>query len=107
MEEVCEGDGAGSMADELELSSYPLHECVFEGDVQEFARLMRTEDLSKKDKHGTFADDHDIVSRPCVPNNLSSVSDFVLVTGNTALHLAIMLGRKGKSQFDSHGVATP
>lgn len=40
------------MAEEQHLS-YPLHECVFEGDVQKFARLMRTEDLSRKDKHGT------------------------------------------------------
>ncbi|CAI6349223.1 unnamed protein product [Macrosiphum euphorbiae] len=52
------------MAEEQHLS-YPLHECVFEGDVQKFSRMMRTEDLSRKDKHG-----------------------------NTALHLAIMLGRK-------------
>lgn len=56
--------GGSGMAEEQHLS-YPLHECVFEGDVQKFARLMRTEDLSRKDKHG-----------------------------NTALHLAIMLGRK-------------
>lgn len=40
------------MAEEQDLSAYPLHECVFEGDVQEFARMMRTEDLSRKDKHG-------------------------------------------------------
>ncbi|XP_050420947.1 ankyrin repeat domain-containing protein 13C [Adelges cooleyi] len=51
------------MAEEEE--SYPLHECVFSGDVKEFARMLRIEDLAKKDKHG-----------------------------NTALHLAIMLGRK-------------
>lgn len=42
------------MAEEQNLS-YPLHECVFEGDVQKFARMMRTEDLSRKDKHGTVA----------------------------------------------------
>lgn len=45
----------GVMTEEQQLLSYPLHECVFEGDVQEFARLMRTEDLSRKDKHGTYS----------------------------------------------------
>lgn len=47
--------GGVVMAEEEQLSSYPLHECVFEGDVQEFARMMRTEDLSRKDKHGTYS----------------------------------------------------
>lgn len=35
-----------------EEESFPLHECVFSGDVKEFARMLRTEDLAKKDKHG-------------------------------------------------------
>nr|CAD7441973.1 unnamed protein product [Timema bartmani] len=43
----------------------PLHECVFSGDVRKLSSLLRTNDVSKKDKHG-----------------------------NTALHLAVMLGRK-------------
>ncbi|KAG8222152.1 hypothetical protein J437_LFUL000734 [Ladona fulva] len=45
--------------------SYPLHECVFAGDVKKLSALLRTHDVSKKDKHG-----------------------------NSALHLAVMLGRK-------------
>lgn len=44
---------------------YSLHECVFRGDVRKLSALLRTEDVEKKDKHG-----------------------------NTALHLAVMLGRK-------------
>ncbi|XP_023711289.1 ankyrin repeat domain-containing protein 13C isoform X1 [Cryptotermes secundus] len=43
----------------------PLHECVFSGDVRRLSSLLRLNDVSKKDKHG-----------------------------NTALHLAVMLGRK-------------
>lgn len=54
-------DGCHTMAEEHELPSYPLHECVFEGDVQEFSRLMRTEDLSRKDKHGKYWSDIVIV----------------------------------------------
>ncbi|XP_063229928.1 ankyrin repeat domain-containing protein 13C [Bacillus rossius redtenbacheri] len=45
--------------------SCTLHECVFTGDVRKLSALLRTNDVSKKDKHG-----------------------------NTALHLAVMLGRK-------------
>ena len=45
---------------------YPLHECVFRGDVKELSALIRAgHDLSKVDSHG-----------------------------NSALHLAVMLGRR-------------
>ena len=45
---------------------YPLHECVFRGDVKELSGLIRAgHDLSKVDPHG-----------------------------NSALHLAVMLGRR-------------
>ena len=45
---------------------YPLHECVFRGDVKELSALIRAgHDLSKVDPHG-----------------------------NSALHLAVMLGRR-------------
>ena len=45
---------------------YPLHECVFRGDVKELSALIRAgNDLSKVDPHG-----------------------------NSALHLAVMLGRR-------------
>ncbi|KAF9411019.1 hypothetical protein HW555_010065 [Spodoptera exigua] len=44
---------------------YPLHECIFIGDVRKLSSLLRNHDVARKDKHG-----------------------------NTALHLAVMLGRK-------------
>jgi len=89
------------MAEEEHLS-YPLHECVFEGDVQKFARMMRTEDLSRKDKHGTVTSRYqpqliiaDGLARYVTTEYLDS-SSHLFVAGNTALHLAIMLGRKGR-----------
>ena len=49
-----------------ETSDYPLHECVFRGDVKQLSALIRAgHDLSKVDPHG-----------------------------NSALHLAVMLGRR-------------
>ncbi|XKL64110.1 hypothetical protein PGB90_004196 [Kerria lacca] len=49
-----------------EESEFPLHECVFNGDLKKLSSLLRSDiDISKKDKHG-----------------------------NTALHLAVMLGKK-------------
>uniref|UniRef100_X1YYW8 Ankyrin repeat domain-containing protein n=1 Tax=Capitella teleta TaxID=283909 RepID=X1YYW8_CAPTE len=44
---------------------YPLHESIFRGDLKRVSKLLRTEDIAKKDVHG-----------------------------NTPLHLAVMLGRK-------------
>ncbi|CAH0549320.1 unnamed protein product [Brassicogethes aeneus] len=44
---------------------YPLHRAVFEDDKKTLSRLLRKHDITEKDKHG-----------------------------NTALHLAVMLGRK-------------
>lgn len=52
---VCNGDD----------ETFPLHECVFTGDVRKLSSLLRFNDVTRKDKHG-----------------------------NTALHLAVMLGRK-------------
>lgn len=52
---ICNGDD----------ETYPLHECVFGGDVRKLSSLLRFNDVTRKDKHG-----------------------------NTALHLAVMLGRK-------------
>ncbi|XP_054275927.1 ankyrin repeat domain-containing protein 13C-A-like isoform X2 [Macrosteles quadrilineatus] len=51
-----------NMADDEE---FPLHKCVFSGDLRKLSALIRIHDVSKRDKHG-----------------------------NTALHLAVMLGRK-------------
>lgn len=39
-----------NMADESE--SFPLHECVFKGDVRKLSVLIRLNDIAKKDKHG-------------------------------------------------------
>ncbi|KAK0183172.1 hypothetical protein PV327_001239 [Microctonus hyperodae] len=44
---------------------YPLHRCIFHGDLKTLSSLIRKYDISEKDKHG-----------------------------NTPLHLAVMLGRR-------------
>ncbi|CAG9107546.1 Ankyrin repeat domain-containing protein 13C [Plutella xylostella] len=49
---------------------FPLHECVFRGDVRQLSSLLRAHDVARRDKHG-----------------------------NTALHLAVMLGRKECAQL--------
>uniref|UniRef100_A0A3Q3KKM8 Ankyrin repeat domain-containing protein n=1 Tax=Monopterus albus TaxID=43700 RepID=A0A3Q3KKM8_MONAL len=46
-------------------SEFPIHECVFKGDVRRLSSLIRTHSISQKDAHG-----------------------------NTPLHLAVMLGHK-------------
>uniref|UniRef100_A0A3Q1J643 Ankyrin repeat domain-containing protein n=1 Tax=Anabas testudineus TaxID=64144 RepID=A0A3Q1J643_ANATE len=46
-------------------SEFPVHECVFKGDVRRLSSLIRTHSISQKDVHG-----------------------------NTPLHLAVMLGHK-------------
>lgn len=42
-----------NMAEEEE--SYPLHECVFSGDVRKLSSLIRTHDVTKRDKHGMLS----------------------------------------------------
>ncbi|XP_039312834.1 ankyrin repeat domain-containing protein 13C isoform X1 [Solenopsis invicta] len=49
---------------------YPLHRCIFQGDVKTLNTLIRTHDITGKDKQG-----------------------------NTPLHLAVMLGRKACVQL--------
>ncbi|KAI2658918.1 Ankyrin repeat domain-containing protein 13C [Labeo rohita] len=46
-------------------SAYPVHECVFRGDVRRLSSLIRTQNIAQKDLHG-----------------------------NTPLHLAVMMGHK-------------
>ncbi|XP_011494035.1 PREDICTED: ankyrin repeat domain-containing protein 13C [Ceratosolen solmsi marchali] len=59
-----------------ENDQYPIHKCIFEGNVKALSSLIRTHDISAKDKQG-----------------------------NTPLHLAIMLGRKECVQLLlAHGV---
>lgn len=33
-------------------SSYPLHRCVFQSNIKELSSLIRTHDISEKDKQG-------------------------------------------------------
>ncbi|XP_063795166.1 ankyrin repeat domain-containing protein 13C isoform X2 [Pseudophryne corroboree] len=47
-------------------SQYPVHECVFKGDIRRLSSLIRSHSISQKDSHG-----------------------------NSPLHLAVMLGNKG------------
>ncbi|XP_025028113.1 ankyrin repeat domain-containing protein 13C, partial [Python bivittatus] len=46
-------------------TQFPVHECVFKGDVRRLSALIRTQGIGNKDSHG-----------------------------NTPLHLAVMLGNK-------------
>lgn len=35
-----------------EWEDYPLHECVFKGDLRQLSQLLRVHDVSQKDVHG-------------------------------------------------------
>ncbi|XP_016300876.1 ankyrin repeat domain-containing protein 13C-like [Sinocyclocheilus anshuiensis] len=50
--------------------AYPVHECVFRGDVRRLSSLIRTQNIAQKDLHG-----------------------------NTPLHLAVMMGHKDLGDF--------
>lgn len=39
---------------EVNNSRYPLHECVFKGDLRKLSALLRTEDVERKDVHGKY-----------------------------------------------------
>ncbi|XP_076667784.1 ankyrin repeat domain-containing protein 13C isoform X3 [Andrena cerasifolii] len=58
------------MAENSEDKRYPLHKCVFQGDVKTLSSMIRMYDIAEKDKQG-----------------------------NTPLHLAVMLGRKESVQL--------
>lgn len=59
-----------AMAEDLESGKYPLHKCIFQGDVKTLSSLIRSYNIAEKDKQG-----------------------------NTPLHLAVMLGRKESVQL--------
>lgn len=39
-------------ADDDSSSDYSLHKCVFEDDIRKLSQLLRTNDVSRRDKHG-------------------------------------------------------
>ncbi|OAD46979.1 Ankyrin repeat domain-containing protein 13C [Eufriesea mexicana] len=59
-----------AMAENSESEKYPLHKCIFQGDVKTLSSLIRTYNIAEKDRQG-----------------------------NTPLHLAVMLGRKESVQL--------
>ncbi|XP_051170827.1 ankyrin repeat domain-containing protein 13C isoform X1 [Leptopilina boulardi] len=64
------------MAESMFCEDFPLHKCIYNGDIKSLSTLIRTHDLTQKDKQG-----------------------------NTPLHLAVMLGRKECVQLLlAHGV---
>lgn len=81
-----------------------MHKCIFDDDYRKLSQLIRTHDVAQKDKHGKYT----------LHINSRSVIDYFITTrfwnkkanrhysvlfhifpGNTALHLSVMLGRKG------------
>lgn len=33
---------------------YPIHKCIFQGDIKSLSTLIRTHDIAEKDKHGNY-----------------------------------------------------
>lgn len=77
-------------------NNYALHQCIFNGDIRRLSKLLRTNDVAAKDKHGK-CERWD--GRPIIRGKWWIINrPFILpiFAGNTALHLAVMLGRKGE-----------
>lgn len=96
-----------------------MHRCIFERDLRQFSQLLRTEQVGEKDKHGGFscrAINHILTGRKTCGKSTSR-SGYIYSTpfhwpdhwppptpshprsiysGNTPLHLSVMLGRKGE-----------
>lgn len=64
---------------------FPLHKYIFQGDVKALSSLIRTHDIAEKDKHGKIL---------FLTLKLPYCTFNFLITGNTPLHLAVMLGRR-------------
>lgn len=32
--------------------NFPIHECIFNGNIKKLSQLIRTNDVTQKDKHG-------------------------------------------------------
>ena len=73
---------------------YPVHKCVFEDDISTLLTLMRTHDCATKDKQGTLQ----FKKKKFSLFSIALISIFCSL-GNTPLHLAVMLGRKGNVFF--------
>lgn len=41
-----------AMAENSENEKYPLHKCIFQGDVKTLSSLIRTYNIAEKDKQG-------------------------------------------------------
>lgn len=41
--------------------AYPVHECVFRGDVRRLSSLIRTQNIAQKDVHGETGDDPELI----------------------------------------------
>lgn len=102
------------MADDNDSQCFPLHECVFNGDIRKLSQLLRTNDVTKKDKHGLYMKFYQCfiyqtkkMSKQFLCWHLGSQNTechfsfffSIFFVGNTALHLAVMLGRKGKNKM--------
>lgn len=84
-------------SDDLE---FPVHECVFKGDVRRLSSLIRTHSISQKDVHGELVCITQLVFVAFLFSvQLIWINVFVFV-GNTPLHLAVMLGHKGKAELN-------
>ncbi|KAF7253733.1 Ankyrin repeat domain-containing protein 13C [Varanus komodoensis] len=91
---------AGPESDKCPAAQFPVHECVFKGDVRRLSALIRTQGIGQKDSHDEALD----VLNQCLTvtmdwvraNKLKFSPDKteMLLVGNTPLHLAVMLGNK-------------
>lgn len=39
-------------------NNYALHQCIFDGDIRRLSKLLRTNDVAAKDKHGKNSQKH-------------------------------------------------
>lgn len=80
---------------------FPVHECVFKGDVRRLSSLIRTHSISQKDVHGIPPSlTRRLYSRCALLSKVHSCC-FIFIylfifAGNTPLHLAVMMGHKGE-----------
>lgn len=76
---------------------FPVHECVFKGDVRRLSSLIRTHSISQKDVHGKLS--AGIFTFTHAVFVLEAGINVCFIAGNTPLHLAVMLGHKGNDEL--------